>query len=126
VHEGNRTPTTQYPSPDSPLPSDLIPQEQLLAGQLSSVDLRSPTLSQFRGADIGYFASHAQAAFLLDRLLNIISSSLEREVLYAEITKLDDDVRSFLSLLMSEDRWARRFGCGAIAHSLRYVVIQGI
>jgi hypothetical protein len=76
-------------------------------------------LSQIRGADIGYFARHAQAACLLDRLLSIINSPLESGAQYAELKKLDENVQSFLSLLMNEDRWARRFGCGAIAHSIR-------
>jgi hypothetical protein len=52
-----------------------------------------------------------------------MNQPLEGEALYIELKKLDEDVQSFLSILMSEDRWAKRFGCGAIASSLRCVKI---
>lgn len=124
IAKGSRIPTTQYPSLDSPLPSDLPPSHRFDSPFLRAEAVSPPLLNKVHGCDIGYFARHAQSVYLLNRFFDITNHVREQEEQYGELRKLDADVQDFLSLLMNEDRWTVRFGCGAIANSVRFGTIK--
>jgi hypothetical protein len=114
-------PISKLPEPDSPLPSDLSLDDQFPSKLSMAALLDSPQVIHLNRPDIGYFARHAQSSLMLDRLLRVIRQPSNEGAWYLELKELDDEVQSFLSVLMSEERWARRFGCGAIASCIRFV-----
>jgi hypothetical protein len=115
-----RVPTTEYPSLEAPLPSDFDPDVDADPQFLDVEVLNSPSLGQLYRDDIGYFARHAQVGFLLDQLLSIMRLPFDRST-WLRLRELDGEVQNLSSLLMQDEKWAKRYGFGAIASNIRYV-----
>ena len=108
---------TEYPSLDSSLPSDLKPGQQ---SQPPHSDCNAPVLSAIRASNVSGFGRHAQAVYLLDQILHVLSFPAEVETMHLELERLDGEIQAFLMLLLDESSQMRLHHCGAIASTIRY------
>lgn len=67
------------------------------------------------------FSRMAQAGYILDRLLHTINVRSEWEIKFVKLKELDEELRSFLQLALSEAVWPQRRGCGVVSTAVRYV-----
>lgn len=82
-------------------------------------DQTRPSVSALTGLDIGGFGREVQAAFLVDQLIVALKLT-EIDIQYAELSRIDGDLQSFLSILMTQQDGTRGVYCGSIAMSIRY------
>lgn len=72
---------------------------------------------------VGSFGREAQAAYLLDRVLSAIKIA-DIEVKQAELSRIDGELQSFLSIVMDQCGGTWGLYCGSIAIIIRYVNIS--
>ena len=114
-------PQTEYPGPDSWLPSDLNPTAGLDSKPGPNLQaLNQVTLSSLDAADVSQFGRQAQSISLLDRLLFVTRlTSSNKENKLAELAELDSKVRSFLEVIMGELEWRAKLMCVPVALCVR-------
>ncbi|GAD95623.1 pantothenate transporter, putative [Paecilomyces variotii No. 5] len=112
-------PTTEYPGPMAPLPSDLIhfqnSQEQIPRYETYN----APSLSEIHTKNVSTFGRRAQAVCLLDRVLSTMNSPPGGNVNFVELEKLDREILSFLEVVLDEcgQEWGQH--CPAVASTMR-------
>lgn len=114
-------PQTEYPGPNSPLPSDSKPSVELDSEPGPNLQgLNQVTLSSLDAADAGQFGRQAQSISLLDRLLFVMRlTASNKETKLAELAELDGEVRSFLEVVMGELEWRQTLTCVLVALCIR-------
>jgi hypothetical protein len=105
--ERDLRPLTEYPYPDSRLPSDLHTLQALdkqrpqdfVASEIASS-------SSLRVAGVSQFGKQAQVVSLLDRVLHVTRFATENQhnprLKLAELAGLDIEIRNFLTVIMEE------------------------
>jgi hypothetical protein len=99
---------TEYPHPDSRLPSDLYPSHSLNKQRPRSFHAsKSSSLSNLQILEVSQFGKQAQVVSLLDRILRVTRLATEDEhqrlLNLAELAGLDSEIRSFLTVIMEEE-----------------------
>ena len=102
---------------------DRLPSETELLDRNEPADIKpmmSLPVSALNFGGIGSFGRQAQAAYLLDQLLTTTKIA-DIEVKQAELSRIDGDLQSFLSIVMDQCRGTWGLYCGSIAITIRYV-----
>lgn len=103
--ERDLQPMTEFPDPDSRLPSDLHLSQPLAKQQPSPPGSASSLRSDL--TDISQFGKQAQVVSLIGRILQATRSTTENEhealLKLAELAGLDTKIRSLLAMIMEED-----------------------
>jgi hypothetical protein len=108
IDERDLLPLTQYPSPDTTMPSNLRPSQPLAENRLQDSSVtESASLLSLQVGNVGQFGELAQVVSFLDRILCITRCSTEikhnRLLKLTELAELDSEIRSFLAVIMQED-----------------------
>ncbi|KAF2101801.1 hypothetical protein NA57DRAFT_73242 [Rhizodiscina lignyota] len=112
-------PITEYPGPETVLPSDL-PSEQRSRSEWNDVIvLETPRLYELYARDIGSLGRLAQAVYFMDQILRVVNLQDDLASKLPELTRLDEELRIVLALLMDQNYCARGVGCQAIGTSFR-------
>ena len=115
IAEGHHRLATEYPSHDSGLPSD--------QGHETLDTLNTPRLCATLASNAGNFARQAQSVYLLDQVLRIIRLPPEEDRLQ-ELTALDGEIQTFLTLIMDEGGHGLHSDAGATAIRYNYISIS--
>lgn len=116
----NQWPRTKFPSVESPLPSDLAPNE-LAREAYSKQPFETSRLLTIEASQVSCFGRQAQAVHLFEQVLAVMDLPNEGGAKVLELRELDKQIQIFLSLVMAEIALGRWKICsGVIATTIRY------
>lgn len=108
-------PALDFPSPETQLPSDLISPTYVHSHSSPNVG-QSATVGDLHSANVGSFGRQIQAISFLVQVLKVTDDS--NAIPLSELIKLDEKLRGFLTILMSQ--CPAKNQCGANGVMIRY------
>lgn len=113
-------PSFRIPSPDTELPSDLIPKYFTIS-PIPNEDFSgevNPTVGDLQSSKVGSFGRQIQAICFLDQVLEATNEANPAPI--SILLKLDEKLWGFLAILMDQSS-SPRHHCGANGIMVRYV-----
>ncbi|KAJ5526356.1 hypothetical protein N7494_013006 [Penicillium frequentans] len=110
-------PALDFPSPETQLPSDLISPTYVHSHSSPDVG-QSATVGDLHSANVGSFGRQIQAISFLVQVLKVTDDS--NAIPLSELIKLDEKLRGFLTILMSQ--CPAKHQCGANGVMIRSLV----
>lgn len=108
-------PALDFPSSETQLPSDLISSSYVFSPSSPDVG-QSATVGDLHAVDVGSFGRQIQAISFLVQVLRVTDENIV--IPLSELIKLDEKLRGFLTILMSQ--CPGRHQCGANGIMIRY------
>ena len=121
IESQDRQPTTEHLDQDLPLPSDLGPIQQLQWLPFSAMPSEAPLLSATGSDKVTRYGRLAQAVHLLDQVLRVTYLAAEVQSRLPELRRLDEQLQTFLTLVMGENHVMLGVHCATIGTAIRYV-----